>query len=140
MKHLKPQGGFEGQKIKLFWKISLRWKRCWSPHQKILFLARVMIFWKLWFACNYSMPNNSLYVPSWENYPHKSPQTWFICSLDGFLEKWRRDLKNLDLCQFYITRARNNIFWCGLQHLFHLNEIFQNNLTYFLTLGPPLLP
>ena len=29
-------------------------KRCWRPHQKIFFLARVMNFWKSRFACNYT--------------------------------------------------------------------------------------
>ena len=34
----------------------------------------------------------------------------------------------------------NNMFWCGLQHLSKLNEIFQISLTWFWDLGPTPRP
>ena len=76
---------------------------------KISFLAKVMIFWKLRFACNsvitYSVcqifklrsPKIAFMyqVPSCENHPIKSSETWLlIASLGGHLKKWRRDFKN----------------------------------------------
>ena len=42
--------------------------------------------------------------------------------------------------QKIITRTRKNIFWCRLQHLSQLNEIFQISSTWFWDLGPPLWP
>ena len=57
---VKATGGGPGSQnhVELIWKISLSCKRCWRPHQKILFLAWVMIFWKSWFACNYCACDN----------------------------------------------------------------------------------
>ena len=52
-------GGTRAQNyLELIWMISLSCERCWRPHQEILFLVRVMIFWKLRFACDYSTREN----------------------------------------------------------------------------------
>ena len=71
-------------------------------YQKILSLARVMIFWKSRFACNYSSreniklryPKNRFYVPSLENHLSKSSETWFIPSLGENLQILFCDLRN----------------------------------------------
>ena len=53
---LRPQGGLRVRNyLELIWKISLSCERCWRPHEKILFLARDIIFCKSRFVCNYSM-------------------------------------------------------------------------------------
>ena len=98
--------------VELIWKISLSCAWCWIPHHKILFLARVMIFWKSRFAYNYStvkylqklkiaIPENCSYVTSWENHPSKSSETWFIPSLGEYLQIWFGDLINFTFFGFY---------------------------------------
>ena len=77
---IKATGGVEGPKIiqGLFRKISLCWERCWRPHQKILFLIRVMIFWKLRFACNYTTREN-FFIENFQN-SYQTNYTWTISS------------------------------------------------------------
>ena len=62
-----------------------------------------------------------------------------------FVKFQYRDLKVLRILylqanpdfQKITTQARNNIFSCGFLHLLHLNKLFRNNSTCFLTPRPP---
>ena len=56
---IKATGGPRVKNEVIFiFKISLRGKGCKKSHEKILFLAKVMIFFKSRFACNYSTCKN----------------------------------------------------------------------------------
>ena len=55
---------------------------------------KIAVGLKLLYAKNFSLQCWKLilctFLRSWENHPSKSPETWFVGSLDGFLLKWRR--------------------------------------------------
>ena len=92
--------GVEG----LVWKIPLSWERCWRPHQKMLFLTRVMIFWKSRFACNYTMHKNlkSRLLTEYKRYiPLDSIHGRNMKFGLNLPQIWLTDFENFALWQFY---------------------------------------
>ena len=90
---LRPQGGgSEGQKLsKVIFKDLVEMKKMLQSASKNIIPNPRYYFLKI-AICLYLLivlPKNSFYVPSWEKYQRKSPETWFIYSLGGFLQKWR---------------------------------------------------
>ena len=84
---------------------------------------KIAVGLKLLYAKNFSLQCWKLilctFLRSWENHPSKSPETWFVGSLDGFLLKWRRVLNFFDFCLFYGSKTASKwrsywifeIFW-----------------------------
>ena len=79
------------------------------------------------------------------HYKFQAPNMFAVHMNVPFVKFQYRDLKVLRILylqanpdfQKITTQARNNIFSCGFLHLLHLNKLFRNNSTCFLTPRPP---
>ena len=96
-------------------KILLRGKRCKIPHEKILSLAKVMIFWKSRFACNYrtrknlkALVKNSQKIHSFSQLSCQMLAIWFSPSLYGVSQIQYSDIEGFNFSLFYGTRNVKN--------------------------------
>ena len=128
---------------------------------KILFIARVMIYWRSWFAYSYyskckifklcSLKMASMYLLERNTHPkvlkldlwlhrqdiYKSNAGIFfgflwakkLLEMAAILEFWALRIYKISKIQKKHNSGQEQYFSWRLEHLLHLNEIFQNNLT-----------